>query len=98
MTLRNDYSDDFDPALNPADFSRQTLAHLAREFLLNGHLQDRVGLPLVAMRFASDPHSWFATLDAGGILRSTPSRLRSNPMPAVGRWLRPRAKHWPGTW
>ena len=50
---RGDYSGAFDPDLGLADFSRQALAHLGREYLLNGHLQDRVGLPLVAKRFGS---------------------------------------------
>ncbi|MCP5068711.1 MAG: hypothetical protein GY946_19285 [bacterium] len=48
MALRKDYSGRFDPDLSLADFSRQALADLGREYLLNGHLQDRVGLPLVA--------------------------------------------------
>jgi hypothetical protein len=48
MELRDDYSGPFDPNARLADFSRQALAHLGREYLLNGHLQDRVGLPLVA--------------------------------------------------
>jgi hypothetical protein len=51
MPLRDDYSGPFDAGVDLADFSRQTLAHLGREYLLNGHLQDRVGLPLVAKRF-----------------------------------------------
>ena len=48
MSLLDDYSGAFDPEATLGSFSRQTLAHLGREFLLNGHLQDRVGLPLVA--------------------------------------------------
>ena len=49
--MRADYRDAFDPEVGLADFSRQALAHLGREYLLNGHLQDRVGLPLVAQQF-----------------------------------------------
>jgi hypothetical protein len=52
--LLDDYSGPFDPDFSPERFSRQALADLGREYLLNGHLQDRVGLPRVAMR--SDPH------------------------------------------
>ncbi|HEB89806.1 MAG TPA: hypothetical protein ENI85_09575 [Deltaproteobacteria bacterium] len=48
MPLRNDYIGPFDPDLDLVDFSRGLLAELGREYLLAGHLQDRVGLPLVA--------------------------------------------------
>ena len=44
-SLADDLSGPFDPAFSLADFSRQALADLGREWLLNGHLQDRVGLP-----------------------------------------------------
>jgi hypothetical protein len=37
----------FDPAFSLQHLSRQTLATLGREWLLHGHLQDRVGMPLV---------------------------------------------------
>jgi len=60
MSLRNDYSGPFDPNVGLADFSRQALAHLGREYLLNGHLQDRVGLPLVAKRFGGDAYVQFS--------------------------------------
>jgi hypothetical protein len=49
-TLRDDYSGPFDPAVGLADFSRRALAQLGREYLLHGHLQDRVGIPLVLSR------------------------------------------------
>jgi hypothetical protein len=52
--LRERYDGDFDPAVSLASFSRQALAHLGREYLLNGHLQDRVGLPKVVSRFGFD--------------------------------------------
>jgi len=42
-----DYSGPFDADVSLASFSRQALATLGREYLLNGHLQDRVGLPKV---------------------------------------------------
>lgn len=56
MPLLPDYSGPFDPDVRLADFSRQALAHLGREYLLNGHLQDRVGLPLAAKRFGGDAY------------------------------------------
>jgi len=45
--LRDDYSGEFDPAFDIAQLSRRALAVLGREWLLHGHLQDRVGMPLV---------------------------------------------------
>jgi hypothetical protein len=60
MTLRTDYSGPFDPDLGLADFSRQLLAHLGREYLLSGHLQDRVGLPLVAKHCGGDAYVQFS--------------------------------------
>ena len=56
MTLRGDYSGSFDPDASLACFSRQTLARLGREYLLCGHLQDRVGLPLVAKHAGGDAY------------------------------------------
>lgn len=56
MTLRDDYAGEFDPQLQLADFSRSALARLGREYLLLGHLVDRVGLPLVAQKFGGDAH------------------------------------------
>jgi hypothetical protein len=55
-TLRSCYAGDFDPELTLADFSRQALAGLAREYLLLGHLVDRVGVPLAMQRFGGDSH------------------------------------------
>jgi hypothetical protein len=49
-SLRDDYSGPFDPEIGLADFSRKLLAPLGREYLLHGHLQDRVGIPLVLAR------------------------------------------------
>jgi hypothetical protein len=60
MTLRTDYSGPFDPDLGLADLSRQLLAHLGREYLLSGHLQDRVGLPLVAKHCGGDAYVQFS--------------------------------------
>src|ERR1700675_1585884 len=45
--LRDDYAGAFDPEVNLGSFSRLALARLGREYLLHGHLQDRVGIPLV---------------------------------------------------
>ena len=39
MGLKDDSSGPFDPDTSLADFSRQALAHLGREYLLNGRLQ-----------------------------------------------------------
>ena len=60
MALRGDYSGSFDSKATLADFSRQLLAHLGREYLLNGHLQDRVGMPLVAKHCGGDAYVRFA--------------------------------------
>ena len=60
MALRADYSGPFDPDLGLADFSRQQLAHLGREYLLSGHLQDRVGLPLVVKHCGGDAYVQFS--------------------------------------
>lgn len=56
MKLRSDYAGAFDESVGLASFTRQALAHLGREYLLNGHLQDRVGLPLVAKRLGGDAY------------------------------------------
>ncbi len=50
MTLRDDYSGPFDSDLGLAGFSRRFLVTLGHEYLLIGHLLDRVGQPLVAMQ------------------------------------------------
>jgi hypothetical protein len=55
MTLRSDYAGPFDPTATLASFSRGLLATLGREYLLNGHLQDRVGLPSVVIRHGLEP-------------------------------------------
>ena len=60
MSLLDDYSGSFDPDATLESFSRQTLAHLGREFLLNGHLQDRVGLPLVAKLLGGESYVDFS--------------------------------------
>ena len=49
MPLQDDYSGPFDPDLNLADFSREFLVRLGQEYLLIGHMIDRVSQPLVAM-------------------------------------------------
>lgn len=59
-TLRSSYAGDFDPELVLADFSRATLAVLGREYLLLGHLVDRVGLPLVVQRFDEEAQTQFS--------------------------------------
>ena len=52
--LAGDLSGPFDPAFALARLSRQALADLGREWLLSGHLQDRVGLPRVLARHGDD--------------------------------------------
>ncbi|MEN8159493.1 MAG: hypothetical protein ABFS41_05400 [Myxococcota bacterium] len=49
-----DYAGPFDPERGLASFSRQLLADLGREYLLHGHLQDRVGLPIVTIRYGNE--------------------------------------------
>ena len=47
-TLRDDYSGPFDPERRASPTSRAARSRrLGREYLLHGHLQDRVGIPLV---------------------------------------------------
>ena len=45
--LLADYSGDFEPEFDLTRLSRQALAVLGREWLLHGHLQDRIGMPLI---------------------------------------------------
>lgn len=52
--LLDDYSGPFDPTVTIADFGRRALARLGREWLLIGHLQDRVGMPLVLSQHTAD--------------------------------------------
>ncbi len=47
LRLLENYSGPFEAGTTIADFSRRALARLGREWLLIGHLQDRVGMPLV---------------------------------------------------
>ena len=58
--MRSSYAGDFDPDLRLSDFSRQALARLGREYLLLGHLVDRVGLPLVLGLFGDDTYTEFS--------------------------------------
>src|ERR1700741_802755 len=53
--LLSSYAGPFDPSVSLASFSRQALATLGREYLLNGHLQDRVGMPKGVIRNAPEP-------------------------------------------
>jgi hypothetical protein len=59
-SLLSAYSGAFDATTGLASFSRQALADLGREYLLLGHLIDRVGLPLVMQRFGSDVNVQFS--------------------------------------
>ena len=51
---RDAYDGPFDPELNLADFSRQTLADLGRETLLMGHLSGTCASPLVMQDFGPE--------------------------------------------
>ncbi|MCA9511408.1 MAG: hypothetical protein R3E88_11930 [Myxococcota bacterium] len=59
-SLRDSYAGAFDPALSPGAFSRAALAVLGREYLLIGHLVDRVGLPLVMQKFGEEAQVRFS--------------------------------------
>ena len=52
--LRDTYDGPFDPEVSLASFSRATLSVLGREYLMHGHLQDRVGIPEVLSRHGMD--------------------------------------------
>ena len=59
-SLLGSYAGAFDPNIGLASFSRQALAHIGREYLLLGHLIDRVGLPLVMQRFGNEAQLQFS--------------------------------------
>ena len=59
-SLLESYAGAFDPNIGLAHFSRQALAHIGREYLLLGHLIDRVGVPLVMQRFGNDAQLQFS--------------------------------------
>ncbi len=52
--LLDDYSGPFEPDFDLTRLSRKALAVLGREWLLHGHLQDRIGMPLVLERHSPD--------------------------------------------
>ncbi len=58
--LRSSYAGEFDAELALAGLSRRALCVLGREYLLIGHLQDRVGLPLAIQLVAGDAYVRFA--------------------------------------
>ena len=58
--LLADYRGAFDPEVSLASFSRLALANLGREYMLIGHLQDRVGLPLVMQQLGEDAYLQFS--------------------------------------
>ena len=60
MRTVDDYDAPFDPNWSLARLSRATLARLGREYLLRGHLQDRVGLPLVAQKYGGNAYRDFS--------------------------------------
>jgi len=58
--LRDTYAGPFDPSATLADFSRSALSVLGREYLLLGHLIDRIGIPLVVQRYGQDDQVRFS--------------------------------------
>ncbi len=52
--LVEDYRGPFESQFQLRDLSRRALATLGREYLLNGHLQDRVGIPTLIGRFGNN--------------------------------------------
>jgi hypothetical protein len=54
MTTLSDYSGSFNPDVQLADFSRDFLSRLTHEYNLIGHLLDRVGQPLVALKYGEE--------------------------------------------
>ncbi len=57
---RADYSGSFDPQFDFAHLSRAALARLGREYMLVGHVQSRVIMPIVATRFGPAAAADFA--------------------------------------
>jgi hypothetical protein len=55
--LLADYSGPFVPGLGLERFTRSTLAVLGREYLLAGHLRDRIGIPLLISRHGPEPYA-----------------------------------------
>ena len=49
-----DYSGPFDPAFQLGRLSREALARLGREYMMVGHVHDRVLMPIVASRFGPE--------------------------------------------
>jgi hypothetical protein len=49
-----DYSGPFDPAFRLGHLSREALARLGREYMMVGHLHDRVLMPILAARFGPE--------------------------------------------
>ncbi len=59
-SLRSSCAGEFDPTLRLAGLSRQALCILGREYLLIGHLQDRVALPLIAAKLGAEAYVQFS--------------------------------------
>src|SRR5579862_6697018 len=60
MTGLDDYSGPFDPTFDLSRLSRRALARLGREYMLVGHVQSRVIMPIVATRFGAAAAADFA--------------------------------------
>ena len=60
MTRLDDYSGPFDPTFDLTRLPRQALARLGREYMLVGHVQSRVIMPIVASRYGPEAAADFA--------------------------------------
>jgi hypothetical protein len=60
QALLDDYAGPFDPDFSLARLSRAALARLGREYMLVGHVQSRVVMPIVAVRFGPAAAADFA--------------------------------------
>ena len=60
MTGLDDYSGPFEPTFDLSRLSRRALARLGREYMLVGHVQSRVIMPIVATRFGPAAAADFA--------------------------------------
>ena len=65
MTGLDDYSGPFQPEFDLSRLSRRALARLGREYMLVGHVQSRVIMPIVASRYGAEAAAEFA-IDAWG--------------------------------
>lgn len=92
--LRDDLSGPFDPDLELADLSRAALGRLGREWLLHGHMQDRVGVPMV-MDLGADRErteqvaieEWMAASPIYSVRMQEALRFGTGDVPAIAKNL-----------